>query len=213
MPTRPPRLVGAERQAMARELAHRYEQGASIRALAREIGRSYGLCQRLLTEAGVQFRARGGANPASPQVRAQQAHRPEGPSHDPAVGPDFPASEQSRGEAREHPRDEKGVIPPDSSESREDPDAPSTSELKSDLKKARKHAKAARHKADKARRKARKIKKKNGASKAKRKAAVKKAKRKARKAEKAQRVFEQAESALERARHAARSRPAADAGK
>ena len=200
MPTRPPRLVGAERQAMARELAHRYEQGASIRALAREIGRSYGLCQRLLTEAGVQFRARGGANPASPQVRAQQAHRPEGPSHDPAVGPDFPASEQSRGEAREHPRDEKGVIPPDSSESREDPDAPSTSELKSDLKKARKHAKTARHKADKARRKARKIKK-NGASKAKRKAAVKKAKRKARKAEKAQRVFEQAESALERARH------------
>ena len=200
MPTRPPRLVGAERQAMARELAHRYEQGASIRALAREIGRSYGLCQRLLTEAGVQFRARGGANPASPQIRAQQAHRPEGPSHDPAVGPDFPASEQSRGEAREHPRDEKGVIPPDSSESREDPDAPSTSELKSDLKKARKRAKAARRKADKARRKARKIKK-NGASKAKRKAAVKKAKRKARKAEKAQRVFEQAESALERARH------------
>ena len=212
MPTRPPRLVGAERQAMARELAHRYEQGASIRALAREIGRSYGLCQRLLTEAGVQFRARGGANPASPQVRAQQAHRPEGPSHDPAVGPDFPASEQSRGEAREHPRDEKGVIPPDSSESREDPDAPSTSELKSDLKKTRKRAKAARRKADKARRKARKIKK-NGASKAKRKAAVKKAKRKARKAEKAQRVFEQAESALERARHSARSRPAADAGK
>ena len=211
MPTRPPRLVGAERQAMARELAHRYEQGASIRALAREIGRSYGLCQRLLTEAGVQFRARGGANPASPQVRAQQAHRPEGPSHDPAVGPDFPASEQSRGEAREHPRDEKGVIPPDSSESREDPDAPSTSELKSDLKKTRKRAKAARRKADKARRKARKIKK-NGASKAKRKAAVKKAKRKARKAEKAQRVFEQAESALERARHSARSRPAADAG-
>ena len=200
MPTRPPRLVGAERQAMARELAHRYEQGASIRALAREIGRSYGLCQRLLTEAGVQFRARGGANPAAPQIRAQQTHRPEGPSHDPAVGPDFPASEQSRGEAREHPRDEKGVIPPDSSESREDPDAPSTSELKSDLKKARKRAKAARRKADKARRKARKIKK-NGASKAKRKAAVKKAKRKARKAEKAQRVFEQAESALERARH------------
>ena len=200
MPTRPPRLVGAERQAMARELAQRYEQGASIRALAREIGRSYGLCQRLLTEAGVQFRARGGANPASPQIRAQQAHRPEGPSHDPAVGPDFPASEQSRGEAREHPRDEKGVIPPDSSESRQDPDAPSTSELKSDLKKARKRAKAARRKADKARRKARKIKK-NGASKAKRKAAVKKAKRKARKAEKAQRVFEQAESALERARH------------
>ena len=95
MPTRPPRLVGAERQAMARELAHRYEQGASIRALAREIGRSYGLCQRLLTEAGVQFRARGGANPASPQVRAQQAHRSEGPSHGPMTGPDSPAREQS----------------------------------------------------------------------------------------------------------------------
>ena len=100
MPTRPPRLVGAERQAMARELAHRYEQGASIRALAREIGRSYGLCQRLLTEAGVQFRARGGANPASPQVRAQQAHRSEGPSHGPMTGPDSPAREQSHDEAR-----------------------------------------------------------------------------------------------------------------
>ncbi|MEA5647128.1 MAG: helix-turn-helix domain-containing protein [Cutibacterium granulosum] len=199
MPTRPPRLVGAERQAMARELAHRYEQGASIRALAREIGRSYGLCQRLLTEAGVQFRARGGANPASPQVRAQQA-RPENPSHDPAAGPDSPA--------REHPHDEKSVISPDPSESREDSDAPSTSELKSDLKKARKHAKAARHKADRARRKARKIKK-NGASKSKRKAAVKKARRKARKAERAQRVLEQAESALERARHAC---PATDDG-
>ncbi|MEA5639536.1 hypothetical protein, partial [Cutibacterium granulosum] len=158
-----------------------------------------GLCQRLLTEAGVQFRARGGANPASPQVRAQQA-RPENPSHDPAAGPDSPA--------REHPHDEKSVISPDPSESREDSDAPSTSELKSDLKKARKHAKAARHKADRARRKARKIKK-NGASKSKRKAAVKKARRKARKAERAQRVLEQAESALERARHAC---PATDDG-
>ena len=128
------------------------------------------------------------------------------------TGPDSPAREQSHDEAREHPQDEKGVIPPDPSEPQEDPDAPLTSELKLDLKKARKRAKAARRKADKARRKARKIKK-NGASKAKRKAAVKKAKRKARKAEKAQRVFEQAESALERARHSVRSRPAADAGK
>ena len=48
MVTRAPRLVGEARQAMAEELAGRYNQGASIRSLARESGRSYGLVQKLL---------------------------------------------------------------------------------------------------------------------------------------------------------------------
>ena len=72
MVTRAPRLVGEARQAMAEELAGRYNQGASIRSLARESGRSYGLVQKLLREAGVEFRPRGGADPASPETKAER---------------------------------------------------------------------------------------------------------------------------------------------
>ncbi|MDO4413003.1 helix-turn-helix domain-containing protein [Cutibacterium sp.] len=72
MVTRAPRLVGEARQAMAKELAGRYSQGASIRSLARESGRSYGLVQKLLREAGVEFRPRGGADPASPETKAER---------------------------------------------------------------------------------------------------------------------------------------------
>ncbi|KXA67449.1 hypothetical protein HMPREF3223_00978 [Cutibacterium avidum] len=57
---------------MAEELAGRYNQGASIRSLARESGRSYGLVQKLLREAGVEFRPRGGADPASPETKAER---------------------------------------------------------------------------------------------------------------------------------------------
>ena len=70
MVERTPRLVGEARQAMAAELAGRYHDGASIRSLARESGRSYGLVQKLLREAGVEFRPRGGADPASPETKA-----------------------------------------------------------------------------------------------------------------------------------------------
>ncbi|AXE38426.1 helix-turn-helix domain-containing protein [Acidipropionibacterium virtanenii] len=68
----PPRLTGDERAAMARVLADRYRDGASIRSLAADFGRSYGLVQRLLREAGVQTRPRGGADPASPETRAER---------------------------------------------------------------------------------------------------------------------------------------------
>ena len=70
MVERTPRLVGEARQAMAAELAGPYHDGASIRSLARESGRSYGLVQKLLREAGVEFRPRGGADPASPETKA-----------------------------------------------------------------------------------------------------------------------------------------------
>jgi predicted transcriptional regulator len=56
------RLIGGRRQAVREELAIRYSQGASIRTLAAESGRSYGLVHRLLTEAGVTMRSRGGNN-------------------------------------------------------------------------------------------------------------------------------------------------------
>jgi predicted transcriptional regulator len=52
---------GAERDKVAADLKSKYEAGASIRALAEQTGRSYGGVHRLLADAGVMFRSRGGA--------------------------------------------------------------------------------------------------------------------------------------------------------
>lgn len=57
---RNPALKGDARTALANDLAERYRNGASIRALARRTGRSYGTVHRLLSEAGVTLRGRGG---------------------------------------------------------------------------------------------------------------------------------------------------------
>lgn len=76
----PRRPTPDERRAMAQVLARRYRDGASIRSLAADFGRSYGFVQRLLREAGVVARPRGGADPASPRTRAarqQQAGEPD----------------------------------------------------------------------------------------------------------------------------------------
>jgi hypothetical protein len=55
------RIVGTERQTLAKDLVKRYTSGESIRALAASTGRSYGFIHRVLTESGVQLRQRGGA--------------------------------------------------------------------------------------------------------------------------------------------------------
>src|SRR5690349_25112366 len=55
------RIVGSERQSLAKDLVRRYMSGESIRALAVSTGRSYGFVHRILTESGVQLRQRGGA--------------------------------------------------------------------------------------------------------------------------------------------------------
>ena len=55
------RIVGTERQTLAKDLVKRYTSGESIRALAASTGRSYGFVHRVLTESGVQLRQRGGA--------------------------------------------------------------------------------------------------------------------------------------------------------
>ena len=44
------------------ELKAAYEQGASIRTLAADAGRSYGYVHRALVESGVALRGRGGPN-------------------------------------------------------------------------------------------------------------------------------------------------------
>ncbi len=56
-----PRVTGEQRTALGQELAQQYNAGASIRELAASTGRSYGFVHRVLTEADVQLRGRGGA--------------------------------------------------------------------------------------------------------------------------------------------------------
>lgn len=54
------RIVGEQRSRLSTEMAGRYADGESIRAIAADLGRSYGWVQMLLKEAGVELRARGG---------------------------------------------------------------------------------------------------------------------------------------------------------
>ena len=56
------RVVGPAREAAKTAAVKMYEkEGLSIRIVAEELGRSYGFTHRLLEEAGVTFRGRGGA--------------------------------------------------------------------------------------------------------------------------------------------------------
>ena len=55
------RLRDQERSSVAAELLRRYNSGQSIRDICGETGYSIGRVRRLLEEAGVQFRRRGGA--------------------------------------------------------------------------------------------------------------------------------------------------------
>ena len=60
--TDPNRQVrGDERRELTERVTAAYRQGQSIRVIASTIGRSYGFVHRLLAEAGVDFRTRGGA--------------------------------------------------------------------------------------------------------------------------------------------------------
>lgn len=55
------RITGAARDKLAADLRKKYEKGQSIRALASMTGRSYGFVHRLLLDADVPLRGRGGA--------------------------------------------------------------------------------------------------------------------------------------------------------
>jgi Helix-turn-helix domain len=55
------RVTGEDRSKLATDLRKRYDAGESIRSLATATGRSYGFIHRILTEAGVALRGRGGA--------------------------------------------------------------------------------------------------------------------------------------------------------
>ena len=55
------RITGTQRDKLATDLKKKYEKGASIRSLAESTGRSYGFVHRLLLDAEVPLRGRGGA--------------------------------------------------------------------------------------------------------------------------------------------------------
>jgi Helix-turn-helix domain len=59
------RLSGPERDQVGADLLRRYRAGSSIRQICGETGYSIGRVRRLLVDAGVQFRGRGGATRAS----------------------------------------------------------------------------------------------------------------------------------------------------
>ncbi|MFE2739080.1 helix-turn-helix domain-containing protein [Streptomyces sp. NPDC056723] len=60
------RITGAARDQVAADLKAAYEGGASIRSIAESTKRSYGFVHRILTEAGVTLRGRGGAMRSKP---------------------------------------------------------------------------------------------------------------------------------------------------
>lgn len=55
------RITGSARDKLTTDLRRKYEKGQSIRALADGTGRSYGFVHRLLVDAEVPLRGRGGA--------------------------------------------------------------------------------------------------------------------------------------------------------
>jgi hypothetical protein len=55
------RITGTARTKLANDLKKKYEKGQSIRDLAESTGRSYGFVHRLLVDADVTLRGRGGA--------------------------------------------------------------------------------------------------------------------------------------------------------
>ncbi len=69
------RVKKAERDKLVAKLVKRYQKGASIRVLAEEVGRSYGFIHRLLSEAAVEFRSRGGAQRTRKRPPAPDAQR------------------------------------------------------------------------------------------------------------------------------------------
>ena len=54
------RVTGADRAKLGSELLRRYQKGQSIREICADTGYSIGRVRRLLVDAGVEFRGRGG---------------------------------------------------------------------------------------------------------------------------------------------------------
>jgi len=78
------RLSGSDREAAGRALLARYESGRSIRELCAETGYSIGRVRKLLEEAGVTYRGRGGAVRRKPPEGAAPAAGGQADPQEPA---------------------------------------------------------------------------------------------------------------------------------
>ena len=67
------RVTGAERTKLSNELLRRYQKGASIREICSDTGYSIGRVRRLLVDAGVEFRGRGGTQGRSRKDTSKSA--------------------------------------------------------------------------------------------------------------------------------------------
>ncbi|MEL4357242.1 MULTISPECIES: helix-turn-helix domain-containing protein [unclassified Luteococcus] len=85
------RITGAAREQLAAQLVQRYERGESIRAIATDLGRSYGWVQGMLKQAGVTLRGRGG--PTRGQAGAERARVAWAGNSNPPAGV-VPATEE-----------------------------------------------------------------------------------------------------------------------
>jgi len=65
-PVKTARVSGESRAQLAADLKAKYEQGATIRALAETTGRSYGFVHRVLHDAHVPLRSRGRVRQSGP---------------------------------------------------------------------------------------------------------------------------------------------------
>ncbi|MFI8193280.1 helix-turn-helix domain-containing protein [Streptomyces sp. NPDC085946] len=68
-------ITGTAREELAREMKKQYESGLSIRAIAEAHGRSYGFVHRVLGEAQVSLRSRGGERPRRRLEESGRAQR------------------------------------------------------------------------------------------------------------------------------------------
>lgn len=67
------RITGDTRQHLQAQVLEQYNRGVAIRTLADQYNRSYGFIHRLLSDAGVEFRSRGGRHKNRGLTRKQQA--------------------------------------------------------------------------------------------------------------------------------------------
>lgn len=58
-------MTDAERRQITTKAVAAYRKGKSIREISETTGRSYGSVHRILSDAGVSFRSRGGSNSSS----------------------------------------------------------------------------------------------------------------------------------------------------
>lgn len=94
------RLKGADRAALAADLAKNYTAGTPIRGLMERTGRSYGTVYRLLTESGVELRPPAGprkTTTSSPTARTSPTTSPSAtrrapPSATSSNAPDVPTA-------------------------------------------------------------------------------------------------------------------------